>query len=284
MQPKIIAIIMLMLLLVLTSCGHPVEPAPAAAVPAPIAENQPIEGPTPVSASAPTPTQAPVVIGPALSVSQTYNIKEHVTYSGARSNQKKVVALTFDDGPDSKYTDQILNLLKKQNITATFFVIGEHAAAHKDVMKRIISAGHEIGNHSWSHSDLTKLDERQLEAEIDKTDEIIQSLTNQPTTLLRPPYGALSQQVVEYAEKSHKIVNWSVDSRDWEGISTERILQNIKKEVKPGAIILQHSAGGKNGNLSNTVQALPQIIAYLKEHGYQFVTVSNLISQNGPTQ
>jgi polysaccharide deacetylase family sporulation protein PdaB len=284
MQPKIIAIIMLMLLLVLSSCGHPVDPAPAAVVPAPIVENQPIEAPTPVSVSAPTSTPAPVVMGPALTASPAYNIKEHVTYSGARSNQKKLVALTFDDGPDSKYTDQILNLLKKQNITATFFVIGEHAAAHKDVMKRIISAGHEIGNHSWSHSDLTKLDEQQLEAEIDKTDEVIQSLTNQPTTLLRPPYGAVSQQVIEYAEKSHKIVNWSVDSRDWEGISTERILQNIKKEVRPGAIILQHSAGGKNGNLSNTVQALPLIIAYLKEHGYQFVTVSNLISQNVPNQ
>jgi polysaccharide deacetylase family sporulation protein PdaB len=280
MHPKIIAIVVLML--VLAGCGRYTEDStvkagidhgaiPVAMGPVFTNETSPKEA-TPLSIQA-----VDTIPTPAANASINYNIKEHVTYSGVRSKEKKV-ALTFDDGPDTKYTDQILDILKKQKVSATFFVVGEHAAAHKDVMKRIVSNGHELGNHSWDHMDLTKLDEPQLEAELDKTDDIITSITGKPPTLLRPPYGALSKQVIDYSEKSHKIICWSVDTRDWEGISAERILENVKKEVKPGAIILQHSAGGKNGNLTNTIKALPQIIAYLKEQGYQFVTVSNLIS------
>ncbi|WP_177237766.1 polysaccharide deacetylase family protein [Paenibacillus sp. 1_12] len=278
MHPKIIAVIVIMLLLV--GCGRTTNPVLVAPSAVPVNESKPVDAPAQPQSLTSLPTLTnPTVIDPlALQTgSSSYRIKDHVTYSGDRSNPKRV-ALTFDDGPDAKYTDQILNLLKKQNVTATFFVIGEHAAAHKEVMKRIVSAGHEIGNHSWSHKDLTKLDQQQLEAEINKTDEIITSFTNRPSTLMRPPYGSVSQQVIEYAEKSHRIINWSVDTRDWEGITPDRILENVKKQSKPGAIILQHSAGGKNGNLDNTIQALPQIINFLKEHGYQFVTISNLIS------
>ncbi|OXM84409.1 polysaccharide deacetylase [Paenibacillus rigui] len=209
-------------------------------------------------------------------VHSSYNLKEHVTYSGSRS--RKQVALTFDDGPDAKYTQQIIDILRKENVKATFFVTGEHAEAHPDMMKRIVNGGHEIGNHSWDHTNLTTLTDPQLADEIDKTDAVIQQFTGHPSNLLRPPYGALSKQVADYAEKSHRIVCWSVDTRDWEGISADRILENVKKEVKPGAIILQHSAGGKKGNLSNTVAALPHLIQYLKEHGYQFATVSELLN------
>ncbi|WP_248924633.1 polysaccharide deacetylase family protein [Paenibacillus hamazuiensis] len=204
-----------------------------------------------------------------------FNAKEHVIYSGKRTEKK--VALTFDDGPDAKYTYQILDILKKNDVVATFFVTGEHAAAHKEAMKRIVDGGHEIGNHSWDHVDLTKLDQQQLEDEIDKTDEVIKSYTGHAPAFVRPPYGALSQQVADYAEKSHKIVNWSVDTRDWEGVSSEKIVETVKKEIKPGAIILQHCAGGKHGNLSNTVKALPQLIQTLKEKGYRLVTVSELL-------
>ncbi|UQZ80890.1 Peptidoglycan-N-acetylglucosamine deacetylase [Paenibacillus konkukensis] len=204
-----------------------------------------------------------------------FNVKEHVIYSGPRSEKK--VALTFDDGPDAKFTNQILDILKREQVVATFFVTGEHASAHKDVMKRIVENGHEVGNHSWDHQDLTKMDEQQLKDEIDKTDAVIQGFTGRPSTLLRPPYGAISKQVVDHAESNHKLIFWSVDTRDWQGYTSEKIMETFKKELKPGAIILQHSAGGKNGNLSNTVKALPQLIHYLKEHGYEMVTVSNLV-------
>jgi peptidoglycan/xylan/chitin deacetylase (PgdA/CDA1 family) len=270
----------------------PTASAPTAAIPAtsistasvptaamPVTADQPA-----VSADPTVMTTLPAATVPAKTVEpladQTamvkYNIKEHVIYSGARHKEKKA-ALTFDDGPDSKYTDQILDILKKQNVNATFFVVGDHASAHKEVMKRIINNGHELGNHTSNHKDLTQLDEAQLAAEITATDEIITSFSGQPSILLRPPYGAISKPVIDYSEQSHKIICWSVDTRDWEGISAEQILDNVKRELRPGAIILQHSAGGHKGNLSNTVQALPQIIAYLKENGYKLVTVSDLI-------
>jgi peptidoglycan/xylan/chitin deacetylase (PgdA/CDA1 family) len=208
-------------------------------------------------------------------LSAVYKVNEHVIYSGHGTEKK--VALTFDDGPDTKYTAQILDILKQNHIAATFFVTGEHATAHKEVLKRIAEAGHEIGNHSWDHVDLTKLDDVQLKEEIDRTDEAIKNVAGRTPSLFRPPYGALSKPVVDYTEKSHKLIAWSVDTRDWQGLAPEKMLQIVKKELKPGAIILQHSAGGKNGNLSNTVRALPQLVIYLKEQGYRFVTVSELL-------
>ncbi|MFH5185580.1 polysaccharide deacetylase family protein [Paenibacillus sp. TAB 01] len=142
----------------------------------------------------------------AVHASAEYNLKQHVTYSGPRSQKK--VALTFDDGPDTKYTEQILDILKKSNVVATFFVTGEHAAAHPEVMKHIVAGGHEIGNHSWDHTNLTTLSEAQMAEQIEKTDQTIQRFTGQLPTLVRPPYGALSKEVADYAEQSHRIVCW----------------------------------------------------------------------------
>lgn len=276
----------LLLTAALAGCGpRPVPLASAAVSAAPADSSAPLTSTALASQGAgqketvPADTQAnqPTQIAQAVHANAEYNLKQHVTYSGPRSQKK--VALTFDDGPDTKYTEQILDILKKSNVVATFFVTGEHASAHPEVMKHIVAGGHEIGNHSWDHTNLTTLNEQQLAEQIDKTDQAIEQFTGQLPTLVRPPYGALSKEVADYAEQSHRIVCWSVDTRDWEGISVERILDNVKKEVKPGAIILQHSAGGKKGNLSNTVAALPQVIHYLKEHGYELTTVTGLIQQ-----
>lgn len=283
-------ITVLLLTIALTGCGH--KPAQVTAPPVSAVEQLQTNASASATASASASVSASTAVGShdlnmketshasmdASQSSTSFNLKQHVTYSGPRSLKK--VALTFDDGPDAKYTPQIIDILKKENVSATFFVTGEHAAAHPEVMKLIVNSGFEIGNHSWDHSNLTTLDSQRLADEIDKTDEVIQRFTGKPSTLVRPPYGALSKEVVDYAEKAHQIICWSVDTRDWEGISAEKIVENVKKEVKPGAIILQHSAGGKKGNLSNTVAALPQLIHYLKEHGYQFATVSELVQQN----
>ena len=276
----------LLLAAALAGCGQkPIPLASAAAAAAPADSNTPVPaaGRTAQGSGEKEPAHADTQAVPttqaaqAVHASAEYNLKQHVTYSGPRSQKK--VALTFDDGPDTKYTEQILDILKKSNVVATFFVTGEHAAAHPEVMKHIVAGGHEIGNHSWDHTNLTTLSEAQMAEQIEKTDQTIQRFTGQLPTLVRPPYGALSKEVADYAEQSHRIVCWSVDTRDWEGISVERILDNVKKEVKPGSIILQHSAGGKKGNLSNTVTALPQVIRYLKEHGYELTTVTDLIQQ-----
>jgi peptidoglycan-N-acetylglucosamine deacetylase len=257
---------------------HPLLPAAQATVPAPVTTTAAVSTLTePVLTSAatlPEPAAVPVSLQVEAPAASHYNIREHIIYSGSR--QSKKVALTFDDGPDAKYTNQILDILHEHEVKATFFVVGEHAAFYKNTMKRIVDQGHEVGNHSWSHVDLTKLDENRLQEEINKTDEVIQGYTGKPVPAFRPPYGAVSKMVVDYAEKHHKIICWSVDTRDWEGIPSDQIVQHVKRDLRNGGIILQHSAGGKHGNLSNTVKALPALIQYLKENGYELVTVSEL--------
>jgi peptidoglycan/xylan/chitin deacetylase (PgdA/CDA1 family) len=147
------------------------------------------------------------------------------------------------------------------------------------MIKRIKAEGHIIGNHTWDHQYLTKLSKVSIDSEIKKTDAVIKSETGTAPVLFRAPYGALSKDVIaNITATGHRIIGWTVDTRDWQGKSPSEILSTVKKELRPGAIILQHSAGGEGGKLDNTVQALPQIITYLKQSGYSFVTVPDLFS------
>ncbi|MEC0266790.1 polysaccharide deacetylase family protein [Paenibacillus anseongense] len=191
------------------------------------------------------------------------------------------VALTFDDGPDEKYTPLILDILKKEQVKATFFVVGEHAKEHPKMMKRLVDEGHAIGNHSWDHVNLSEATADKIQSEIGSTDDMIKQITGVVPTLFRAPYGAVSPQVLNVSMQSgHQVIGWSVDTLDWDGKSVSQILSNVRKEVGPGAIILQHFAGGKHGKLGNTVEALPQIISYLRQKGYTLVTVPELLSAN----
>ncbi|MEW9702689.1 polysaccharide deacetylase family protein [Paenibacillus sp. SI8] len=191
------------------------------------------------------------------------------------------VALTFDDGPDDKYTPRILDILKKEQVQATFFVIGEQAKQHPQMIKRIVNEGHVIGNHTWDHPNLSKETTDKIQSEIGSTDDLIKQITGKAPTLFRAPYGAISPQVAkEAASSGHQLIGWSVDTLDWDGKSVSQILSNVRKEVRPGSIILQHFAGGKKGNLNNTVEALPQIISYLKQKGYSFATVPDHLATN----
>ncbi|MBP1967270.1 polysaccharide deacetylase family protein [Paenibacillus aceris] len=197
----------------------------------------------------------------------------------AGPEQGKQVALTFDDGPDNHYTMQILDILKKNNVKATFFIVGENAKAHPEVVKRIVNEGHVIGNHSWDHSDFTKISNEEMNQEINTTQDELNSIVGFRPTLFRPPFGALSSSEIKtITSMGLSIVDWSVDTRDWAGTSTQQIMRNVKKELKPGGIILQHCAIGKKESLSNTVKALEQLIPLLKNEGYTFVTVPTLLS------
>lgn len=192
----------------------------------------------------------------------------------------KRVALTFDDGPDKKYTPLILDVLKKREVKATFFVVGIQVAKYGDVLKRITAEGHAIGNHSWDHADLTKRTAEQIAEQIGKTDNAIHKALGTGTDLFRPPYGAADDKVKKSAEAAHQhLVQWTVDTRDWAGTTPEEILEKVKKQTKPDGIILMHCFGGKNGKLDNTVEALPKMIDYLKEEGYTFVTVPELMGE-----
>ncbi len=202
-----------------------------------------------------------------------------VYYSGPQSLAQKQVALTFDDGPDTDFTPKILDVLRKNNVKATFFIVGKRAAAHPEMVKLIAAEGHAIGNHTWDHPDLVKLTPDQIKSEIDRTEQQLHSILGYLPSLFRPPYGAATHNdVAIIAALGYKVIDWSVDTRDWAGVPVATIMDNVHKEVKPGGIILEHCAGGKGEDLNNTVQALPQIIAYLRANGYTFVTVPQMIN------
>ena len=205
-----------------------------------------------------------------------YSVNDVVFFEG--SSTRKLAALTFDDGPDVYYTTKILDILSKNKIKATFFIVGQRAEKQPKMIKRIVDNGHSIGNHSWDHPDLNKLTTEQVKTEVDETDKTLSSITGLHTHLFRPPYGAASKSVVnELASMGYKIIDWSVDTRDWDGTPPATIMEYVKKEIKPGGIILEHCAGGKNENLDNTVKTLPEIISYLKGQGYTFVTIPELL-------
>ncbi|MCK8828164.1 polysaccharide deacetylase family protein [Natroniella acetigena] len=189
------------------------------------------------------------------------------------------VALTFDDGPDSKYTPQILDILKEYNVKATFFLEGKNVEQYPHIVERIFKEDHVIGNHSWSHPNLNLLNNDTITEEILKTEEAIERIINRKTNLLRPPYGFASSRVVnQAADLNYKVVNWSVDSFDWKVDSKEELLDNTLPGINPGSIILLHSATGKGNSLAPTVEALPTIIEETRNEDLDFDTVDNVLS------
>ncbi len=178
---------------------------------------------------------------------------------------RRAVALTFDDGP-SEYTVQILAVLEKKGVPATFFWIGKVAASYKSVTANARAAGHAVENHTWGHADLTKLSGEGLSAEIARGAAAIGG-----ARLLRPPYGANNAVVTaEAARQGQRIAMWSVDTLDWKIRDAASITSRVKSAVKPGAVILMHDGGGDR---SQTVAALPGIIDWLLESGYSLTTI-----------
>ena len=190
----------------------------------------------------------------------------------------KQVALTFDDGPDVCYTPQILDILMQNNVKATFFIVGLNAQSHPEMIRRIVSEGHAIGNHTWDHPILSKLSAARVKEEVQKTEQLLYNITGFKTAMFRPPYGEANPQLIsEISSLGYKIIDWSVDTRDWDKTPVSKIMDNVSNEIYPGGIILQHCSGGKSEHLSNTVKALPQIISLLKSQGYNFVMVQDLL-------
>ncbi|MFD0699059.1 polysaccharide deacetylase family protein [Paenibacillus sp. GCM10027628] len=205
-------------------------------------------------------------------------VKYPDTFKLRGSSREKKVALTFDDGPDSRFTPKVLDALKANEVKATFFLLGAKASAHPDMVKRIVREGHVIGNHSYSHANMPKLTVEKFQNQIESTENVLQSLTGYAPKLIRPPYGAISEEQVKWvADHHYMIVNWNVDSLDWKSLKSEQVLQNIIKQTKPGSIILQHSGGGDSQDLSGTVQAIGPLVSKLKAAGYTFVTVPELL-------
>lgn len=189
----------------------------------------------------------------------------------------KAIALTFDDGPWPGTTSEVLNILKKNNVKATFFVVGRNVSNYPQLMAQIVADGHAVGNHTWSH-EYRHYSPSGAASEIDKTNDIIYKTTGVKTSLFRPPGGFLTNGLVASAhQKKNAVFMWSADSSDWKGgrITVERLMDNVLKEAQPGGIVLMHDGGG---NRSHTVKALPQLITKLRGQGYKFVTIPELLA------
>jgi peptidoglycan/xylan/chitin deacetylase (PgdA/CDA1 family) len=192
-----------------------------------------------------------------------------VQRSGTTPTQRKVVVLTFDDGPSS-YTPQVLKILEREKIPATFFVCGSSAAGNEALLQRMRDAGHHIANHTWSHAHLAKVDRNTMVRELARTTEVIGY-----TPFMRPPGGSFNNTVTQAAAELGMIVTmWDVDTRDWETRTVESIMANVKAQTKPGAVILMHDGGGDR---SATVAALPQVIDWLRSQGYGFTSLKELV-------
>ncbi|BBD68381.1 polysaccharide deacetylase [Nostoc commune NIES-4072] len=199
-----------------------------------------------------------------------------IIYQAKLKANEKVIALTFDDGPSPKNTAQILEILKKNNIKATFFMVGQMVKYFPQVAKQVAADGHVIGNHTWHHW-YFQMDGATASSEIDRTADIIYKTTGEKTTLFRPPGGFLNNGLAQYAKnQKYAVMMWSEQSGDAERRSPQvpMLVKNVLKQAKPGAIVLLHDGGG---NRSKSVKALPEMIAGLKAQGYRFVTIPQLL-------
>lgn len=181
------------------------------------------------------------------------------------------VALTFDDGPKAELTDRLLNILAKHNAKATFYILGRSIAGNEEILKRQVAEGHELGNHSWTHDNLTEISLEQLQYEIHHTQEVIKSITGLTPKTLRAPYGAYNEQVARVANMP--LVNWNVDSNDWSYRNVRHNVNTVISQASSGSIILMHDIHHES------VDSVEEIIVKLKQKGYQFVTVSELIGE-----
>ena len=207
--------------------------------------------------------------------------KEGVVYWHGDLAQNKI-ALTFDDGPQAAYTPQILDILKTHNVKATFFLIGKNVEASPELAKRILEEGHLIGNHTYTHPDLRLQNKEQIRQQMLKTEKAIHNATGYNPHLFRPPYGMDNSQVfLEVGSSGYVIVKWSVSGLNGrQDAPFNKIVKRVVDNTENGSIILLHDGNrlSNKTDRSQIVKALPIIIETLKEKGYQFVTIDELIS------
>lgn len=183
--------------------------------------------------------------------------------------QIKKVALTFDDGPHPSYTEQLLDGLKKRGVKATFFVTGEHASLHPDVIERMSEEGHLIGNHTYSHMQLSVANKEEFKEELIRTNEVIEEITGKEVLFVRPPYGTWDKSFE--TELNMFPVLWTVDPLDWCSTNVSSITSKVVKEVEENDIILMHDY------FETSVTAALQVVDELLAEGYTFVTVDEIM-------
>ncbi|MBQ6262469.1 MAG: polysaccharide deacetylase family protein [Clostridia bacterium] len=193
---------------------------------------------------------------------------------------EKVVALTFDDGPHPRTTAEILDVLKDYGVRATFFNVGENAVKRPELTAREVAEGHEVGNHTFTHINVKSLSAEKLKEQLIDTEDAITEAAGVKPTLFRPPEGKIGKEGESAAEElGYTVVLWSVDTRDWTHRTARAIAETVEDNVNDGDVILCHDfISGE----SHTAEALRIFIPKLLEEGYEFVTVSELISKKAP--
>ena len=186
---------------------------------------------------------------------------------------KKLIALTFDDGPSAITTPQLLDVLKEKKVVATFFELGRNAAWNPEIVRRVVDQGNELGSHTYSHQNLVMISEIAVREDKNATDMAFREIIGTVPTLTRPPYGNFNQKVMEILDTP--LILWSIDSRDWESKDPAKIKEIAIGQARDGAVILFHDI------YSTTVEAIPEIIDRLREEGFEFVTVSELARFKG---
>ena len=209
-----------------------------------------------------------------------HTIEYEPTLNKTTDNYSKVVALTFDDGP-SNYTDEILDVLEKYNVTATFFVVGTNLnTKYNNTMARLIKLGNEVGIHGYSHKEFTKIKQSKVVEEIEYTNKLLKGF-NIEAKYIRPPYGSINNKLKKIIE--YPIILWNVDTLDWKYKDALKIYNNSIDDIHDGSIILMHD------HYLSSVKALDLIIPKLQEDGYKIVNITELFSikninlENGKT-
>ncbi|MEW2263190.1 polysaccharide deacetylase family protein [Streptomyces sp. NPDC047853] len=232
--------------------ARPVAPAPGPAVRRPLPSSayrlQPLTG---YGAPRAAPRRPPVRSEPILRV----------------SGLGRTMMLTFDDGPDPRYTPDILDTLAKYDVRATFFVCGEMADHHRGLLSRMADEGHVVGNHTWSHPLLTRLTRRRIRSEMERTSEVVERACGEPPRWFRAPYGAWNRAAFQLgAELGMEPLAWTVDTLDWTTPGTGTIVERVEDGAAPGVVVLSHDAGGDR---SQTVRALRSYLPELLDSGYR---------------
>lgn len=194
------------------------------------------------------------------------------------NTSEKVIALTIDDGSDGGNYTKILQVLDKHNVKATFFLTGQGAENHPQVVRNTVAKGHEIGNHSYNHPEFTKISIAQMKTQLSRTETIVKNITGKSTKpYFRAPYGTVNSNVLNtVGNEGYKYTfHWTIDTLDWTGNSTTTIYNRVMNNLQPGAVVLMHTGYGAK----NTSAALDKLIPAIKNKGYRFVTISQLMNQ-----
>lgn len=233
------------------------SPAPPTS---PAETTRPTSAPSAHTSAGATPTPG----SPSTQTERARSVKRYV------ASHPRQLALTLDDGPAPYWTERILDILERYDVTATFCMVGRSVAERPDLARMVTDRGHLLANHTWDHANLTRASNGQVAEEIERTQAILHHVTGRTPTYFRAPYGAWSSSVTEACARSGlRPLGWSVDPQDWTRPPVSVLVSRLLGDIAPGAIVLEHDGGGDR---SHTVAALSVVIPRLLDQGYRFVT------------